>query len=148
MATHEITTKWNGKMKFVADVNGFPITMDASDKAGGENSAPNPKPFVLVALSGCTGMDVIAMLRKAQKEPTYFDMTVSGSVSETHPKQYENIHVRYILKSEEDNADAIIRAVKLSQEQYCGVSAMLQQSLPVTWSIKLNEKEIFTNQQS
>jgi putative redox protein len=145
MSTHNVKTNWSGKMKFVADVNGFPVEMDTIEKGGGDNSAPSPKPFVLIALSGCTGMDVVSILQKSRKEPKKLLISVEGEVSETHPKQYLKIHVTYEFESEQENSDAIIRAVRLSQEQYCGVSAMLQKAMPVTWTIQLNGEEIFTN---
>ena len=145
MSTHNIKTTWSGKMKFIADVNGFPVEMDTTEKGGGDNSAPSPKPFVLTALSGCTGMDVISMLQKARKEPKNLLISVDGEVTETHPKQYEKIHLTYEFEAEIDHKDAIVRAVRLSQEQYCGVSAMLQKAIPVTWTIHLNGEEIFSN---
>ncbi|MBL8004308.1 MAG: OsmC family protein [Candidatus Kapabacteria bacterium] len=145
MSTHNIKTEWNGKMKFTANVNGFPVTMDTTEKGGGDNSAPSPKPFVLTALSGCTGMDVISMLQKGRKEPKSLSISVEGEVTETHPKQYEKVHIIYDFQAEDDHSEAIIRAVRLSQEQYCGVSAMMQKAMPVTWTINLNGTQIFTN---
>ena len=64
MAQHEIETQWMGKMRFNALVNGHTIVMDAPPRAGGEENGPIPKPLILTALSGCTGMDVVALLRK------------------------------------------------------------------------------------
>lgn len=63
MANHEI--EWMAKMQFNALINGHTVMMDAPERSGGEDIAPIPKPFVLATLSGCTGMDVIALLRKA-----------------------------------------------------------------------------------
>ena len=65
--THEIETLWMGKMQFNTLVNGHTVVMDAPEKVGGEDNGPIPKPFILSALSGCTGMDVVALLRKANK---------------------------------------------------------------------------------
>lgn len=64
MASHEIETKWMEKMQFNALINGHTVVMDAPEKSGGDDMAPIPKAFVLAALSGCTGMDIIALLRK------------------------------------------------------------------------------------
>lgn len=63
MAKHEIETQWMGKMQFNSLVNGHTLIMDAAERVGGEDIGPIPKPFVLTALSGCTGMDVISILR-------------------------------------------------------------------------------------
>jgi putative redox protein len=62
--THEIDTQWMGKMQFNSAIDGHTVIMDAPERVGGEDTGPIPKPFVLTALSGCTGMDVVAILRK------------------------------------------------------------------------------------
>ncbi len=142
---HEIDVQWMGKMQFNALVNGHTIVMDAPEKAGGEDSGPIPKPFILTALAGCTGMDVAAILRKANKNPDGFDMKVIGEISKTAPIQYIAIHVIYDFKGTEINKDAALNAVNDSQEKYCGVSSMLKKALPVTWEVNYNGREIFTN---
>lgn len=142
---HEIETQWMGKMQFNSLVNGHTIIMDAPQKSGGEDSAPIPKPFVLTALSGCTGMDVVALLRKANKEMTSFDIKVTGELSKTAPIQYTSIHLIYDFKGKEADAEAALSAVTDSQEKYCGVSSMLKKIMPVTWDVVYNDKLLFTN---
>jgi len=61
---HSIKTSWKGGLAFEADINGHKITMDAPIEGGGQNSGPGPKKLQLVALSGCTGMDVVSILKK------------------------------------------------------------------------------------
>lgn len=145
---HEVETQWMGKMQFNALINGHTVVMDAPEKSGGEDSAPIPKPFVLTALSGCTGMDVIALLRKAHKEVESFDIKVTGELSKTAPIQYTSIHLEYIFKGDEANQEAALQAVSDSQEKYCGVSSMLKKIMPVTWDILYNNNLVFTNQQT
>ena len=142
---HEVETQWMGKMQFNALINGHTVTMDAPVKSGGEDSAPIPKPFVLTALSGCTGMDVIALLRKANKEMTSFDIKVTGELSKIAPIQYTSIHLVYYFKSFDDHAESALNAVTDSQEKYCGVSSMLKKIMPVTWEVIYNDQLIFTN---
>ncbi len=143
--THEIEAQWMGKMQFNALVNGHTIVMDAPERVGGEDHGPIPKPFVLSALSGCTGMDVIAMLRKADKQVTDFNIKVSGEISKTPPIEYVAIHLVYEFEGKEENKDAAMRAVTDSQEKYCGVSHMLKKILPVTWEVTYNHQTIFNN---
>lgn len=145
MAQHEIETQWMGKMQFNSLVNGHTIIMDAPEKAGGEDTGPIPKPFVLTALSGCTGMDIIAMLRKAGRQVNDLDMIVTGELSTHQPIEYIAIHVKYIFKGDELYKEAAMHAVTVSQEKYCGVSHMLRKALPVTWEINYNGVEIFNN---
>jgi putative redox protein len=143
--THEIEAQWMGKMQFNALVNGHTIVMDAPERVGGEDHGPIPKPFVLSALSGCTGMDVIAILRKADKQVTDFTIKVSGEISKTPPIEYIAIHLVYEFEGSEENKNAAMQAVTDSQEKYCGVSHMLKKIMPVTWEVTYNGKTIFTN---
>ena len=143
--THEIDVQWMGKMQFNALVNGHTIIMDGPEKVGGEDNGPIPKPFVLTALAGCTGMDVAAILRKADKNPDYFDMKVIGEISKRAPIEYVAVHVIYDFKGSDENKEAALNAVKDSQEKYCGVSSMLKKALPVTWEVNYNDVQIFNN---
>ena len=146
MANHEIETQWMGKMQFNALINGHTIIMDAPERSGGEDSGPIPKPFVLAALSGCTGMDIIALLKKSPEKIDDFEMKVNGELSKQGPTQYVAIHLLYSFKANVTAKGAILNAVNDSQEKYCGVSSMLRKALPVTWEIMLNGISIFNNQ--
>ncbi|MEO9257799.1 MAG: OsmC family protein [Crocinitomicaceae bacterium] len=145
--THEIETQWMGKMQFNALINGHTIVMDAPERAGGEDLGPIPKPFVLSALSGCTGMDIVAILRKAEKEVKDFSMKVVGEISKRAPIEYIGIHVVYDFKGIDENKEAALNAVNDSQEKYCGVSSMLKKALPVTWEVSYNGEQIFNNKE-
>jgi putative redox protein len=142
---HEIDVQWMGKMQFNALVNGHTIVMDGPEKVGGEDNGPIPKPFVLTALAGCTGMDIAAILRKAEKNPYEFDMKVIGEISKRAPIEYIAIHLIYDFKGLEENKEAALNAVTDSQEKYCGVSSMLKKALPVTWEVNYNGVQIFSN---
>jgi putative redox protein len=146
MAQHEVETQWMGKMQFNALVNGHTVIMDAPEKVGGEDNGPIPKPFILTALSGCTGMDIVAILRKAQTEVKDFDIKVIGELSKTAPIQYTSIHLIYEFSGDVAFKDAVLNAVNDSQEKYCGVSSMLKKALPVTWQVNYNGVTIFNNQ--
>lgn len=145
MANHKIVTQWMGKMQFNALINGHTVMMDAPEKSGGEDNAPIPKPFVLAALSGCTGMDIVALLRKQNISINNFDMIVTGELSKQAPMQYLSMHVQYSFTGNEDAKDAALNAVTDSQEKYCGVSAMLKKAIPVTWEVDYNGIQIFNN---
>jgi putative redox protein len=146
MAQHEIETQWMGKMQFNALVNGHTVIMDAPERVGGQDNGPIPKPFILTALSGCTGMDIVAILRKAQTEVKDFDIKVIGELSKTAPIQYVAIHLQYEFTGDDAFKDAALNAVNDSQEKYCGVSSMLKKALPVTWEVSYNGVRIFNNQ--
>lgn len=145
MAQHEIETQWMGKMQFNSLVNGHTIIMDAPEKAGGEDHGPIPKPFVLTALSGCTGMDIVALLRKRQKEIRDLTIRATGELSKQPPIEYVSIHLVYEFTGNELNKEAVIDAVDESQNKYCGVSHMLKKAIPVSWEINYNGVQLFNN---
>lgn len=145
--THEVETQWMGKMQFNALVNGHTIVMDAPERVGGEDNGPIPKPFVLTALSGCTGMDVVAILRKSEQKIDDFDMKVIGEITKHPPIEYIAIHLVYNFKGPENSKQAALQAVNDSQEKYCGVSSMLKKALPVSWEVNYNGNPIFSNRQ-
>lgn len=132
-------------MQFNALVNGHTVIMDAPPRAGGEDNGPIPKPFVLTALSGCTGMDVVALLRKANLAVDDFSLKVTGKLSKQQPLEYVAIHIIYDIKGKEADKEAVLKAVTDSQEKICGVSHMLKKALPVTWDVNFNGEKIFTN---
>lgn len=117
---------WIDGMAFEAEMDGHKIVIDAAPDVGGQDRGPRPKPLLLLALSGCTGMDVIYILKKMRQSPTWFNVKVEGEMTEEHPKHYDKIGLVYQFK-EDDGLDPkkVERAVQLSQESYCGVSAML-----------------------
>lgn len=144
--THEIESQWMGKMQFNALVNGHTIVMDAPERVGGEDNGPIPKPLLLTALSGCTGMDVVALLRKGGKEMKDFSVRVSGTISKQLPIVYTDIHLVYEIKGNPEDESAVLQAVTESQEKLCGVSSMLKKIMPVTWTVVYNGTTIFTNE--
>ena len=146
MSKHQIDTQWMGKMQFNALIDGHTIVMDAPQKSGGEENGPIPKPFVLASLSGCTGMDIIALLRKSNQTICDLSIKITGELSSQAPIQYVSIHLKYIFKADPAVKEAVLNAVNDSQEKYCGVSSMLKKALPVTWEIILNDVTIFNNQ--
>lgn len=142
---HEVETQWMGKMQFNAAVNGHTIIMDAPERVGGEDHGPIPKPFVLTALSGCTGMDVIALLRKQGIHLQDLSLSVSGEISKHPPIEYISANIVYQIKGNPADEQAALDAVMFSQDKICGVSHMLKKIMPVTWQVIYNGKEIFNN---
>jgi putative redox protein len=142
---HEVDAQWMGKMQFNALVNGHTVIMDAPARVGGEDLGSIPKPFVLTALAGCTGMDVVALLRKAGIELEHLDINVSGEITKTPPIAYANIHVTYTMRGADAHLQDALAVVQRSQNEICGVSYMLKKAMPVTWSVAYNGKEIFNN---
>jgi putative redox protein len=126
-------------MAFEADVNGHKIVMDADQHVGGENRGPRPKPFMLAALGGCTAMDVISILKKMRVDVESFNVKVEGDLTEEFPKHFYKMHVIYEFTGKDLPMDKLKKAVELSEERYCGVSAVYKKALEITSEIKVTE---------
>jgi putative redox protein len=133
--SHKIKSNFIGGMAFETDMDGHKIVVDAYPEFGGENKGPSPKPLVLTSLSGCTGMDVVSLLKKMRVDYENFSIEIDASLTEEHPKYYDKIHVVYAIKVKPEDEAKVKKAVDLSQERYCGVSYMLSQSSELTYEI-------------
>lgn len=136
---HIIDASWKGNMKFEADLDGHSVVVDAANDAGGEDAGPRPKKLMLVALAGCTGMDVVSLLKKMRVDFEDLNIIVEGDVTEEHPKHYEKMHVIYKFKGRNLDPEKLKKAVDMSQERYCGVSAAYKKAMEVTYEIILEE---------
>lgn len=125
------------EMSFEVAVNGHTFMIDADEKVGGKNRGPRPKPLTLASLGGCTGMDVISILRKMRVEPEYFNVSVSATSTDEHPRHYDNIKITYTFKGNDLPMNKLEKAINLSQDRYCGVTAMLRKAVNITHEIKI-----------
>jgi putative redox protein len=139
MTKEQVKIKWLENMAFSAEVNGHEMILDAAEKVGGENRGPRPKPLMLAALAGCTGMDVVSILKKMRVDLDDFNVYVDGDLTEEHPKQYAQMHVIYEFKGKNLPEEKLQKAVNLSEERYCGVSAMYRKAFGITSEIKIIE---------
>ncbi len=127
------------EMSFNVEVDGHKFMIDATEDVGGKDRGPRPKPLTLASLGGCTGMDVISILRKMRVEPDYFNVSVSAEMTDEHPKYYNKIHILYVFKGKELPMDKLEKAITLSQDRYCGVTTMLNKAAEITHEIKILE---------
>ena len=137
MAKQEIQVNWLDKMAFSTEVNGHEIILDAVPEVGGEDRGPRPKPFMLIALGGCTAMDVISILKKMRVEVDGFNVKVDGDLTEEHPMHFRKIHVIYEFKGKDLPMDKLQKAVDLSEERYCGVSVVYRKAMEMTSEIRV-----------
>lgn len=139
MSKQQVKVDWLENMAFEADVNGHQIIIDAADAVGGEDRGPRPKPLMLTALAGCTGMDVVSILKKMRVKLDGFNVTVDGDLTEEHPKQFYKMHVIYEFTGKDLPLEKLQKAVSLSEERYCGVSALYKKAIELTSEIKIKE---------
>jgi len=124
-------------MAFEAAVDGFKLMIDAKKEHGGSGTGPRPKPLSMVALAGCTGMDVVSILGKMRVDLEDFSITVEGELTEEHPKLFTRMHIIYQFKGKDLPTDKLQKAIDLSLERYCGVSATYRKAMEITHEIRL-----------
>ncbi len=119
-----------------ADSNHW-VTMDGPPEFGGSNAGSRPKELVLMALGGCTGSDVVSILQKKRVPVENLRINLTAQVAEGHPQVFTAIHVEYVLSGIGINPREVERAIELSTTKYCGVSAMLRESVKITHSYRI-----------
>jgi putative redox protein len=135
--TEVVSTKWLENMAFESEINGHKIIIDAKEEVGGQDRGPRPKPMMLAALGGCTSMDVVSILKKMRIELKSLNVIVEGELSEEHPKRFQKMHVIYEVEGDNLPLDKIEKAVSLSEEKYCGVSAVYREVIEITSEIRI-----------
>jgi putative redox protein len=95
---------------------------------------------MMVALGGCTGMDVVSILRKMRVEFDSFSVRVEGNITEEHPKHFDHMHVVYTIKGKNIQADKVQQAINLSQDKYCGVNYSYKMAMKITHELVISEE--------
>lgn len=130
---------YSGMLFYSKTRSGHDLVIDADPSVGGKDAGPRPKELMLYSLMGCTGMDVVSLLRKMQliDKMESFRMETEYETSKEHPIVFTKIHLKYIFKfNSEPPKEQVEKAVNLSQSKYCGVSAMMKKAVPeFTWEI-------------
>jgi putative redox protein len=132
-----IDLKWAGNMAFKTSLDGHEIVVDAAPDNGGQDIGPRPKALMLVALAGCTGMDVVSVLKKMRVELTGFNVKVLGNLTEEHPKHFDKMTIIYQFKGENLETEKLKKAIDLSMERYCGVAAVYKKALQLDYEIEI-----------
>jgi putative redox protein len=135
---HEATVRWAGRMTFIgrAGTNHL-VPMDTTPDFGGDNSATKPLELLLLALGGCTGMDIASLFKKMRVDFSGIEMNLTAERSEEQPNVYTKIDLEYVVYGRGVDEEKVKRAVELSQEKYCSVSAMLKQACPVNYTVRI-----------
>lgn len=130
--------KWAGDMQFIGQSGtGHAIVMDASPDFGGYNSGMRPMELLLIGLGGCSGMDIVSILKKKKQDIRGLEIKINGQQPENYPKRFTDIEIEFIVKGKSLSEEAVKRAVELSMEKYCSVKATLEHSAKITHSYKI-----------
>lgn len=135
--THFVSTQWTEKMAFDCHIGDHIVRIDTGHANGGEDSGPGPKILLLTSLTGCTGMDIVSLLNKMRVPFSSLVIEAQTELTEEHPKVYKHIYLTYKVGADAEFMPQIEKAVHLSLERYCGVTAMLSKHCPITHAIEL-----------
>ncbi|MFN3740635.1 MAG: OsmC family protein [Thermodesulfovibrionales bacterium] len=129
-------------LQFVGESEtGHAIVMDGNREFGGEDTGPRPMELLLIGLGGCTGMDVVSILKKKKQELEGLEIIIDGKKAEEHPKRFTDITIEFRLKGKNLSEEAVKRAVELSMEKYCSVKATLEGETKVSFRYNIISNE-------
>lgn len=126
-------------MHFDGAIDNFHMDLDAEEDVGGTSAGPQPHRLLLLALAGCTAMDVISILRKKRQQISGLTVTVQGIRAKQHPKIYTQIEVVYRVRGNAVDPRAVERSIELSKTRYCPVIATLSKVAEVTTRYEIKE---------
>jgi putative redox protein len=130
--------KWVENLKFIGMApSGHSIALDGPKESGGEETAIRPGELTLVALGGCTAIDVVSILKKMKVEFESFEVVVDAEPREEHPKYWTRIHIKYIFKGKNINESKVQKAIELSEEKYCSVSGLMKKAAEITYEFEI-----------
>ena len=135
MAVQNYSAKIVGNMAFEMDIAGHKVITDGAEDIGGQDLGPRPKALLLSALVGCSGIDIMMILKKMKEDVEDVNVDIEVEQTEEHPKVYKYIKVVFRFKGNNLKISNIEKAVNLSKDKYCGVAAMLEKAAPITYEI-------------
>ena len=107
------------------------------DSKGDRRAAPTPVEMLLVAVAGCTAMDVQSVLEKKRQDVTAYNVEVTGTRAEEHPRKFTAFHVHHIVRGRNVSEKAVADAVELSDMKYCSVAATVRPTATITTSFEI-----------
>jgi putative redox protein len=138
MKTTHATVQFAGDDFFVATTpSGHAQVLDAR---GARSAAASPTELLLIALGGCTGVDVISILHKKREPVTSYHIEVRGERREEHPRSFRRIEVRHVLRGRGIAEKSVEQAVQLSTDKYCSVAATLRPTAEIVSSWEIQEE--------
>jgi putative redox protein len=125
-------TIWHREHEFTSSLDHNTIKIDGARKKGF-----GPKALLLAGLGGCSGIDIVDILKKMRVDFSAFSIEVKAAQTEELPKIYKDIYITYKVKTDKENEEKVRKAIDLSLEKYCGVSAMLQKNSPIHYTLEI-----------
>lgn len=134
-------TRWTGQGLQLTSCSDFGhgVLMDAAEKVGGTDTGPRPMEMLLHSLAGCTSMDVVSLLKRMRVEFTGLEVNVEADEAPEHPKTYTKVNIEYVITGRDVDRAKVEKAINLSQDKYCSVSAMLRKHCPINHTLTIRK---------
>ena len=141
----ETVLRLRGDLRFTATTpSGFDVEMDSAANASGALAAPTPMELQLVALGGCTAMDVISILRKMRQDVADYQVRLTNTRAAEHPKVYTAVRLLHVVRGRDLSEANVRRAIELTMTRYCPVFAMLHPTVAITERYELIDESTGT----
>lgn len=136
-STYKATVKYAGDGYFIGTTpTGIPQLMDSK---GDRHAAATPLEMLLVSVAGCTAFDVQSILEKKRQDVTGYEVEITGTRAETHPRKFTAFHINHIVRGRGVSEKAVADAIRLSDETYCSVAATVRPTAEITTSYEIVE---------
>jgi putative redox protein len=132
----------SGNFTFESKIRDHAFFMDTQIAAGGDNKGPTPKELMLAGIIGCTGMDIVSLLKKHQMVPTTLKISGDAEPRSAHPRVFTGVSILFEVTGDHVDPARLLEAAELSLTKFCGVSAMVSKVVPIKYDVKLNDKLI------
>ena len=138
----KVSVHWQGNMTFTGmSPSGFPVQMDADEGFGGTHAGIRPMEMIALGLAGCTGMDVLSILRKKRQDVTQFEVRIDAPRSPEFPKVFTGAGITYVVTGRNVEEAAVLRSIELTATKYCPAQIMLEQAVPMDLRYEIYEDE-------
>ena len=139
--TTAVELRWEGGLRFTSsDEYGHTLTVDAPLEDGDAFEGFKPGELLLTSLAGCSGIDVVSILKKQRQEVTGLEIMVRGTQQADPPWTWQELHLEYVVKGRGLTMSAVKRAIQLSESKYCSVAATLAGRAKISSSVRIVEE--------
>jgi putative redox protein len=141
-SSKKMVIEWKGNLRLEGrNEKGLTVNFDAPKKHGGEETALSPMENVLASLAACSSFHVLMILKKKRQKVTGYSVEATAERREDPPPRvFTRIHLKYLVKGENINPQAVESAIKISEEKYCSVGGMLKKAVDITSSFEIAEQ--------
>ncbi|MEE8577634.1 MAG: OsmC family protein [candidate division Zixibacteria bacterium] len=133
-----VSMSWQGDMRFEGENSfGHTIITDGAKSSGGGEAGFKPTELLLYGIAGCTGIDIVSIMKKMRQEMTSLEIRVSGHQNDDYPRPFHTVEIKFIASGPKVDRDKLAQAIELSESKYCVVSQTIEKEAKVSSSFEI-----------